>query len=325
MDCHGQGFDQMLENWKRILVKAQANTAAQLERAERTVASAVGEKGRKAQALVGEARYNYSFVVMAKGIHNIEYALRLLNVADKKSVDAMSLVTGQKLPPVADLKVGCAEMCHANVSQIKVKLVDAVFPHAVHVGDQGLDCLECHTPRWNHGKTVMKNCNQCHHGDKQPACVNCHKAETDVFTGVGGVGVPDTPSFKIEAEVSCKDCHAEVLKGETSDLAKVKARCVECHDEKMAAKADEWKAEADALLKGMVEKIAKARDLVEKADRLGINVDLLEKKVVTAEKNVNLLRQGNPVHNLKYSGLLIKQAQQFLDEVIQRINGKLYG
>ncbi|MBI5017063.1 MAG: cytochrome c3 family protein [Deltaproteobacteria bacterium] len=325
IDCHGQGFDQMLMNWKRILAKAQASAEALVLRAEKAVAGATGEKGRKAQALVGEARYNYAFVVMAKGIHNIEYALRLLNVAEKKSVDAMALATGQKLQPVPDLKVGCAEMCHANVNQIKVKLVDAVFPHSVHVADQGLDCLECHTPRWNHGKTVMKNCNQCHHGEKQPACVNCHKSETDLYTGVGGLGVPDTPSFKIEAEVGCKDCHAEVLKGDTSDLAKVKARCVECHDDKMAAKADEWKAQAGVLLKGMAEKIAKARDLVEKADRRGINVDLLDKKVVTAEKNVTLVRQGNPIHNLKYAGLLIKQANLLLDEVIERLNNKLYG
>ncbi|MBI5444206.1 MAG: hypothetical protein HY900_23725 [Deltaproteobacteria bacterium] len=330
VDCHGQGFDQMLQNWERLLKTAQARTEGLLQKAESAVRS-VGpagkqtEKGRKADALVGEARYNYSFVVMAKGIHNIEYALKLLNVADKKAVEAYNLLQGSKLPPVADVKLGCAQMCHSYIETRKVKLVDAVFPHEVHIKDLGIDCLDCHTPRWNHGKTVMKNCNQCHHAENPIGCVNCHKEQNQMYTGVGGEGIPATPSFKIELDVACKDCHADVKKGKKSDMAAVKTRCVGCHDEKIAAKADEWKNAGAALMKGLREKLARAQDLLDKAGKRGINVDLLEKKYFVAEKNIELLKKGNPVHNVQFGTLLAKQANDYLDTVIKTLDSKLYG
>ena len=330
VDCHGQGFDQMLQNWEKLLRSAENKTEGLIQKAESLVQALPtsvrqGEKYRKADALVGEARFNHSFVAMAKGIHNIEYALRLLNVADKKAVEAMNLVQATRLPPVPDLKLGCAEMCHSYIKSNKVKLVDAVFPHGTHVSDLGLDCLDCHTPRWNHGKTVMKNCNECHHADNPIACVNCHKEESDLYTGVGGEGIPKTPSFKIELDVTCKDCHADVKKGKKSDLAAVKKLCVECHDEKMKDKADEWMSSGEAMLKGLPEKLVTAQDLIEKANKRGINVDILEQKCDTAEKNVALLQKGNPVHNLKFAELLAKQANQLLDEVIKTLNSKLYG
>lgn len=330
VDCHGQGFDQMLQNWERLLKTAQARTEGYVQRAESAVQGASApvknsEKGRKADALLGEARYNYSFVKMAKGIHNIEYALKLLNVADKKAVEAINLVAGSKLPAVADLKLGCAEMCHSYIASHNVKLVDATFPHSTHVKDLRIDCLDCHTPRWNHGKTVMKNCNQCHHSENAINCVNCHKEEHQMYTGVGAEGIPATPSFKIDAGVGCKDCHADVKKGKKSDLASVKATCVGCHDDKMPAKADEWSAQAKTLTKGLREKLLKAQDLLDKASKRGINVDLLEKKFFTAEKNLELLEKGNPVHNLKFGGLLSKQANEYLDALIKALDSKLYG
>ena len=240
-------------------------------------------------------------------------------------MEAYNLVTGAKLPAVAELKLGCAEMCHSYIGTKNVKMVDAVFPHSTHIKDLGIDCLDCHTPRWNHGKTVMKNCNQCHHADNPINCVNCHKEQSDLYTGVGGDGVPQTPSFKVELDVKCKDCHADVLKGKKSDLAAIKATCVGCHDEKMAAKADEWKTAGDAMLKGLREKLARAGDLLEKAGKRGINVDVLEKKFTSAEKNVALLKKGNPVHNVKFSGMLAKQANEYLDYVIRTLDSKLYG
>jgi hypothetical protein len=330
VDCHGQGFDQMLQNWEKLLKSAEAKTEGLLRRAEAAVKAAPeaikkSEKGRKAEGLVGEARYNHSFVGMAKGIHNVEYALRLLNVADKKAVEAMNLVQTTKLPPVAELKLGCAEMCHSYMDTKNVKLADAVFPHSTHIGDLGIDCLECHTPRWNHGKTVMKNCNQCHHSENKMACVNCHAAENAIYVGLGGDGLPQTPSFKLEADVGCKECHAEVEKGKKSDFAAVKVRCIECHDDSMGPKADEWKASAENLQKGIREKMVRAQDLLEKARKRGINVDLLERKFASAEKNLELMKKGNPVHNLKFGGMLSKQANDYLDEVIRTLDNKLYG
>lgn len=325
VECHGKGFDQMLENWTRVLAKAQSQTEGWLQRAEAAVGKgASGEKGRRAKTLLGEARFNYSFVKMAHGIHNIEYALKLLNVSDKKAAEAISLSTGQKLA-VGDIKMGCAEMCHSYIKQNKVKLVDATFSHGVHVGDLGLDCLECHSPRWDHGKTVMKNCNQCHHGQNPVNCVNCHKTETDLYTGVGGEALPATPSFKIAADVKCKDCHAEVDQGKVSNLASIKAKCVGCHDDKIVAKLDAWKKSGETMMNGVPEKLAKARELLGRAERAGINVDQFEKRVSVAEKNIELVRKGNVVHNVKFSEMLVKQAVQYLDDVIARLNSKLYG
>ena len=47
---------------------------------------------RRAQNLLNEARHNYSFILLGKGVHNVEYAIKLLNVANNKTEQAMAVI-----------------------------------------------------------------------------------------------------------------------------------------------------------------------------------------------------------------------------------------
>ena len=47
---------------------------------------------KKAQNLLNEARHNYSFVLLGKGVHNIEYAFKLLNAANNKTEQALAAI-----------------------------------------------------------------------------------------------------------------------------------------------------------------------------------------------------------------------------------------
>jgi hypothetical protein len=93
--CHGEGYDETLKQWQSLLSKAK-NEASQrisnvqeiLQKTERSRAKS--PEFKKAENLMNEARHNYNFVHLAKGAHNIEYAIKLLNAANHKTEQALA-------------------------------------------------------------------------------------------------------------------------------------------------------------------------------------------------------------------------------------------
>ena len=72
-------------------------------------------------------------------------------------------------------------------------------------------------------------------------CVDCHQAETAMFSGEGVKGIPTAPD-PMWGKVSCPECHAGVKRGKREGVAGVKAACVRCHDKKYASFVDDWVA-----------------------------------------------------------------------------------
>ena len=144
-------------------------------------------------------------------------------------------------------QVSCTVMCHGDIGEKSVPFGSVKFPHAMHVEGEA-SCLKCHSPYPEHGKTYMKGCSECHHGEGmgKVKCSDCHSREEAMFSGKGvkGIGAQPDPMY---GKVACIECHVAVKRGKKEGIRSVKASCVTCHDKDYAAVADEWVAQSKKL------------------------------------------------------------------------------
>jgi nitrate/TMAO reductase-like tetraheme cytochrome c subunit len=314
VDCHGEGFDDALKHWKSFLSKAENETNQRIFNVQRSLydfEKTAGGSGefKKAQNLLNEARHNYSLVLLGKGVHNVEYAMKLLNVANK-SYKPMEFKT----------QVTCTTLCHVGLERRAVPFGDIKFSHNTHVIGNGLRCSDCHSPRENHGKTFMTNCADCHHGKqiKKVRCEDCHVSVKRLVQGKGGIGVKERPSNKLDV-VECIDCHRGVAAKRKDTFDTMKKRCIECHDQSYGEMAVQWKMTSEELLKKLTPKIAQVKEEIDRIEKRGGHTFVYRKLFGEAEFNYNLAKNGKGVHNLDYTEELLEFANRRLDEAIKQL------
>jgi hypothetical protein len=325
VDCHGEGFDETLKQWKVILAKSEnesnqkifnvQNVLYEFEKVNGSTASF-----KKAQHLLNEARHNYSLVLLGKGVHNIEYAFRLLNTANHKTEQALAVIDKDYKPQEFQTQMTCTTLCHVGIEKRTVPFNDVKFSHKTHSINKELKCLSCHTPRENHGKTLMKNCAGCHHGKeiKKVNCEDCHVSVKRLIQGKGGIGVKERPSIKLDA-VECIDCHRGVPAKKKDNFDALEKRCVECHDQSYGKMAAEWRTIDEEHLKNLAPKMAQVKEEIERIDRQGGHTFVYRKLYGEAEFNYNLVSNGKGVHNLEYAEALLEFANRRLDEAIKQV------
>ena len=142
VDCHGHGFDEMLRHWKTLLSKAETETNQRISNAQKALYEFEKSAGRsaefrRAQTLLNEARHNYSLVLLGRGVHNIEYAIKLLNVANNKTEQAMAVIDKNYQPQEFRTEMTCTTLCHVGIEKRTVPFNDIKFGHETHVA--GLD------------------------------------------------------------------------------------------------------------------------------------------------------------------------------------------
>ncbi len=328
VDCHGEGFDDTLKHWKGLLSKAQNETDQRIFNAQKMVYDLERNKGeakefKKAQNLLNEARHNYSFVLLGKGTHNIEYAFKLLNAANNKTEQALAAIDRGYKPREFKTYMTCTSLCHVGIEKRTVPFNDIKFSHETHVAGHGMKCSDCHSPRENHGKTFQKNCAECHHGKeiKKVKCEDCHVAVKRLVQGKGGIGVRERPSNKLDV-VECIDCHRDISTKKRDTFDAIKKRCIECHDQSYGEMVVRWKAASEELLKKVVPKIDRVREEIEKIDRRGGHTFVYRKLFGEAEFNFNLAKNGKGAHNLEYTEDLLEIANNRLDEAIKQLAKK---
>lgn len=326
--CHGEGYDKMLLRWKEVLSQAENDSNKRVFKAQQTLFEAnkalQGTKRLKdAQNLINEARHNLNFVLMGKGHHNIEYALKLLNVANNKAEEAMSmLIPNYKPKEIPPTPYGCTFLCHTGIEEKKSPFGKIAFPHKPHVIGKHLDCLACHAPREKeHGKTFIKDCKNCHHGKGvgKVECSDCHSMTARLIEGKGFGSVQDTPSAMGES-VGCGDCHAEVSEGKPTTTEGSKNTCINCHEEKYGNLMLNWKAQVDQLLKDTYPRVEELKKAITIGERRGLNTITAKDELKKIEDTLQLVAQGNGVHNLEYSKKLIKSTQEMLAGASKTIN-----
>ena len=316
--CHGEGYDEMLFHWKELLVKAENEVNSRIFSVQKKLYEA-GKTGledhrfKRAQNLINEARHNYTFSLMGKGVHNIEYVLRLLNHANNNTEEALALIEEGYRPKEYKPEYTCTGLCHVGLEKRIVPFNEIQFPHAGHME---MECLDCHSPREKHGKTYLKNCAECHHGDGagQVACGDCHLSVKRLFHGKKGIGVEDLPSVKADV-VECGDCHRSIVEGQKESFKAIKATCIECHDESYGKMAEQWKSAADELLKRIDPKLKRIKEQIQRLEKQGKHTFVFTKLFGDAEYNINLVKKGKGIHNLEYAEELIEVAKRNLDQV----------
>ena len=328
VDCHGEGYDDTLKHWKGLLSKEENETNQRIFNVQKILYEFEKTRGgsvdlKKAQNLLNESRHNYSFVLLGKGVHNIEYAFKLLNAANNKAEQARAAINKSYKPQEFQTRMTCTTLCHVGMERRTVPFNDIKYSHETHVVGKGLKCSDCHTPRENHGKTFQKNCADCHHGkeNRKVRCENCHVSVKRLVQGKGGIGVKERPSNKLDV-VECIDCHGGVSTKKKDTFDAIKKRCIECHDQSYGEMVGRWKATSEGLLKKVAPKIDRVREEIRRIELRGGHTFVYRKLFGEAEFNYNLAKKGNGVHNLEYVEELLEFSNNRLDEATKQLAKK---
>jgi nitrate/TMAO reductase-like tetraheme cytochrome c subunit len=328
VDCHGEGFDDTLKHWKVLLSRAENETNQRIFNVQKSLYGSEKTRGnsgdfRKAQNLLNEARHNYSFILLGKSVHNIEYAFKLLNAANSKTEQALAVIDKGYTPGEFQTRMTCTSLCHVGMEKRAVPFNDIKFSHETHVAGNGMKCSDCHSPRENHGKTFEKNCAKCHHGKeiKKVTCEDCHVSVKRLVQGKGGIGVQERPSNKLDV-VECIDCHRGVPSRKKDTFDAIKKRCIECHDQSYGEILVRWREASEGLLKKVVPKLDKVKEEIGRIELRGGHTFVYRKLFGDAEFNYNLAKNGDGVHNLEYVEELLEVANNRLDEAIKQLGKK---
>jgi hypothetical protein len=325
VDCHGEGFDDTLKQWKGLLSRAENETNQRIFNVQRALYEFEKNRGisaefKKAQNLLNEARHNYAFILLGKGVHNIEYAFKLLNAANNRTEQALAIIDRNYMPKEFKTQMTCTTLCHVEMEKRTVPFNDIKFSHETHVVGSRLKCSDCHSSRENHGKIFQKNCAECHHGKviKKVKCEDCHVAVKRLVQGKGGIGAKERPSNKLDV-VECMDCHRGVTAKKKETFDEIKKQCIECHDQSYGKLAVQWKKASEEFIKKVFPKINRVRNEIEAIERRGGHTFVYRKLFGEAEFNYNLVKKGNGVHNLEYTEELLEFANNRLDEAIKQL------
>jgi hypothetical protein len=328
VDCHGEGYDDTLRHWKVLLSKAENETNQRIFTAQKLVYEFEKSHGgsvefKKAQNLLNEARHNYSLILLGKGVHNIEYAFKLLNAANSKAEQALAVLDKSYKSKEFKTEMTCTTLCHVGMEKRTVPFNEIRFSHETHVIGNNLKCFDCHSSRENHGKTFQKNCAGCHHGKKitKAKCEDCHISVKKMIQGKGGIGVKERPSNKLDV-VECIDCHRGVPAKKKESFDVIKKRCIECHDQSYGEMAIRWKTASEGLLKKVTPKIDKVREEIGRIELRRGHTFIYRKLFGEAEFNYHLAKKGNGVHNPEYTEDLLEFSNNRLDEAIKQLSKK---
>ncbi|MBE0616396.1 MAG: NapC/NirT family cytochrome c [Proteobacteria bacterium] len=324
-DCHGAGYDDMAKHWRKILTEEITKAEDGLLEARREVSrNRTAERAATASQMLDVGEKNLAFVRNGRGLHNMDYALKVLGDVRDRAEKAKALVLPKYVARAITSPTGCTQLCHSCVECIETTPVpfgNVQFPHDIHVQDEGLACLECHTPRERHGQTLLKNCNECHHGSGAGAveCQDCHVDNHNLYNGQNAC---DELSCDVRGEknpmadgVTCQECHTEVADGKVTTLEGIKATCVECHDDSYGPMVDQWKEQVAQLpieeLRGLLKE---TQGMVLRAIREGKYTYDAQDLVNNAEKNLKLFEKGNPIHNPAFSKDLLDRVRVLLNQ-----------
>lgn len=316
IDCHGAGYDAMLTRWKEVLFERNTLVEGRVVKAESLAAAAGDKMTDELKEALSEARYNVDFVRRARGHHNVQYALALLDDAGVKSEQVLSKLGATSDSGFKPFELNCTNLCHAEMETRTVMLGSTPYPHKKHVVDQGFDCQMCHGSDADHGKTKMVTCSGCHHGGQNGnvPCADCHRDVAELIQGKGAATVTGTPDTMASA-LSCADCHTQVATGQTTTVEGVRAACVGCHDAEMAAKLDEWLAWGAKIHDPMKQKLDDLKKTVDAKREGHANVVKLDNRIRAAEADLALLANGKVVHNPAYVEAIQKEVEGLLVEI----------
>lgn len=219
--CHSKGYDLMLDKWISSIDKAIEQISPGLEYTRQLINNAE-KQGRNIKAEKSfflDAETNFNLVKNGKGVHNIDYAIKLLeNVAN--NIEGIASGLGVKGYKVSRIKLltddsEYCNLCHFAIQPKNIeKFGEDEFPHSKHM--KFLPCTKCHS-RDEHKKITAT----------KEVCETCHSSFSKIRENIKyrGISFPHT-LHSSKKEISCTVCHVSV------DFSKIQIKaniCTSCH------------------------------------------------------------------------------------------------
>ena len=329
--CHGKAYDLMLEDWKKVIDNEVKNFAPVLQMAEETIRKS-GKSGKvleEAKDLVKDARFNYTFVKEGKGVHNVEYAVRLLKAAADQIDTALKSLNKNALSIKRSVLLStpdnyCTTLCHARLGipkKVKFEDMPLEFTHEVHAKNLGIRCTHCHSPEKHKMRIIEKEgCMNCHHKQRDIECVHCHQDQKLFQQGTaGGYGVfpmerilKEMPDVMAQ-QVACKDCHDLTQKDHS--VTAIKDKCVGCHGKGYDDKLIQWEKDLLSAQSNLTLKLVESNEKMIQAQKDRKDTRRAEELYYEAEANLRLVKGAHGVHNMKYAKILLEQAMTRANQI----------
>ena len=203
--------------------------------------------------------------------------------------------------------------CHNERERLD-RYDDVQFLHEQHVTRHKVDCLHCHLTI-EHGNLPSTAAAGIHEdaGDCRSCHGSGHSPQQELYSGVGGRGVPPMPSPMFAAGVTCQGCHNEAFsvrsaavgpEGPHTERASA-VSCMSCHGPSYLGIYESWKS-------GVESRVAAIRRQFEaSAGRMG-----LEPPRAWEDGRINflLVERGRGVHNVNFAFALLDKAHEQLNE-----------
>ena len=219
--CHNKDYGLMLDKWIASMNEAINKIEPDLKTVHNFVMSAKNS-GKKVEGEINyltDAEFNLKLVKEGKGVHNIEYALKLIeNVSS--NIEGIMERMGNKTfkvnrPKFLTDDAEYCNLCHSNIPSKNVEeFKGEKFPHQRH--SKYLKCTSCHSKAEHKKITIDKD-----------GCGNCHKDISKMPENIkyGSIMFPHLLHIK-QKGIECLVCHA------TPDFNKVQIKkntCTNCH------------------------------------------------------------------------------------------------
>jgi nitrate/TMAO reductase-like tetraheme cytochrome c subunit len=209
--------------------------------------------------------------------------------------------------------------CHWDQER-NSKYDDSILMHQKHITENKIECENCHLSMQHksppRSDNLAEDCAGCH--------TQTHKGQESLFSGTGGYGVHAMPDPMYESGLNCQNCHVFHSsggefgpKGEIN-IAKPES-CEPCHGKGYGRLLKLWETTSSRKLSIVENQINRAereiRDSGKKAEIKNSARETLEK----AKHNYNLVKNGRPIHNIKYSDELLSSSYNFIVEALKTV------
>lgn len=208
--------------------------------------------------------------------------------------------------------------CHGDIEKVKL-YTDTALMHKNHISDHKIECDQCHTEIQHksvaRSEFIKPDCHACH--------PDFHNAQLRLFTGKGGIGVPDQPSPMFEAGLNCQACHIfHKFEGEFKEKGETfragAGSCESCHGSGYGKILENWKTQTDHKVSQFSRALAAAETIIEKYKNHK-EYSAAKQKFTDALFNFNLVKYGNSIHNITFANGLMDKAYQLLEEGLKSV------
>jgi Class III cytochrome C family len=221
VNCHSQGYDKMLDKWVSGIDESVKAVEPAFEQTRQLLNSekARGKNIEGLQTFFKDAEANFNLVKEGRGVHNIDYALKLLlNVAS--NLEGINEKIGNKNFRVNKSRLMTDDneycnLCHFVIPSKNInKFASDDFPHAEHM--KFTQCTKCHSRDEHRKITATKE-----------TCESCHKNFSSVPENIRYKSILFSHKLHTsKSNISCKVCHVG------ADFSRIQIKnnvCSGCH------------------------------------------------------------------------------------------------